>query len=73
MARASVDWGAEYDALAAQPRSFVRALADARRPNSSPDHDSAAHLERVHATSSLIVRTMVRAAALLAADPRQRD
>ena len=73
MARTSVDWGAEYDALAAQKRSFVRALAASRRPNSSPDHDSEAHLSGVREASPAIVESLMNAAALLAADPRQRD
>ena len=73
MAKTPIDWGAEYDRLSAQPNSFVRALANARRPNSAPEHDSEAHLERVRANSPLIIETLFNAAALLAANPRQRD
>jgi hypothetical protein len=71
MARAKTDWAAEYDKLAADQNSFVRALASARRPNSAPDHDSDEHIKRVRENSPQIVKTLLNATALLVENPRR--
>jgi hypothetical protein len=71
MAKADTDWAAVYDALAAEPNSFVRALASARRPNSAPDHDSEEHLKRVRANSPDLVKSMLAATTMLVENPRR--